>query len=84
MGMKIKIWGELVSCVEFLGEDISEAKKKEKWIKMVSNDMSVQKWIDREIWFSGTVPHYLYGLLIDSPKRIFECEIEGDLFTVKI
>jgi hypothetical protein len=84
METKIKIWGEEVPCTEFLGDDISEEKKKEKWIKVISNDNSVQKWIDRNIWFANTVPYNVYILLIDNPKRVFECEIKNGKFVVDI
>ena len=64
-----KIWGEEVPCTYFLGEDgLSEEKKKEMWIKVVSNDPGVQAWIDREIPYSKTIPNEIYQELILNPK----------------
>jgi hypothetical protein len=61
-----KIWGEEVPCTYFLGkEGLSEEKKKELWVKVISDDLGVQKWIDREISYSKTVPYEIYMALIN-------------------
>lgn len=65
-----KIWAKERPCSYFLGEDISDEKKKEIWLEVVSDDPKVQAWINNEIYYSRTIPYKIYMELISNPKLI--------------
>lgn len=67
-----RIWGKKVPCTVFLGDEgLTEEKKKELWVMVKSNNDKVQAWIDKNIWYAGTIANKIYLKLIDDPKKIF-------------
>jgi len=67
------IYGKLVPCTEFIdSKGLTEEKKKELWVKVLSNDPIVQDWIEKNVWFTKTRPYRLYKILTADPTlRIY-------------
>ena len=65
----IKIWAE-PKPHEFFLEQYYPLKKDEIWYWIRSNNPIIQKWIDDEIQFIGTIPHALYTVFIENPTII--------------
>ena len=73
MRKSFKIWGKETPCTEFLGEiGLTEEKKKELWIKVCSDNVDVQAWIEREIPFSKSAPNRFYNILIKNKERVLK------------
>lgn len=69
------IYGKLVPCTEFIGEEgLPEEKKKEMWVWVVSDDLDTQIKINQDISFKGTKAHDLYLKLTENPELTFENE----------
>ena len=75
----MKIWGELVPCTYFLGEEgLIDEKKKELWVKVCCDVPHIMKKINEDISFKGTLAHNIYLQLIqelvECPKDIHKAE----------
>lgn len=72
------IYGRMVPCTHFLGtEGLTEEKKREMWIEVISTNVATQAIIERDIHFRGTKANTIYQQLMRNPSRTFaDAELE--------